>query len=651
MFNTSKRRSSRKSSRVRKNQSCARAAIESLENRTLLSAVYDASAGFSTAHNPNAPWAYGYSTSETSPFILYNSENHSQGIYAWTFPHPPAGVPAVFKNATSAAVFLCGGSLAAGQLFFDPGLNGEYSHIRFTVPTAGNYSISASFFGASQVGTTTDVHILYNGKSLFDGEVTGYLSTSTISKSLSIANVAKGATIDLIVGDGANGRGDSDQTGVTATITQTAPATISGTVFSDANANGKQDTGEKGLAGVQVYIDATHAGHFVPGDPSTVTSATGAYSFTGLAVGTYIVRDEPLTGYVLTAPKAGDLTVTVGSGQVATGNVFAETAIGPFGGKAAGFGRIQAENFDLGGQGTAYSDPGNINKGGLYRPTEGVGIGAIPTADGGGYFVGWTVPGEYLNYTATVAATGTYTLDFRVASQPKGGTFHFDVDGKNVTGELSVPSTGDWNVYTIVSKAGVKLTAGTHLLRLVIDSHGTGVGAAGNFDWFEAVPPNLLVNGNFSAGASGFSSQYPNKAIAGGGYIVASNPTAFGDTTWLSFGDHTTGTGLMMLVDASTVPNQAIWQETVNVSAATLYSFAGWVANVHNGDDPPRLAIYVNNVQIGSTFNVPSAGGIWNPFGATWNSGASKTATIKIVDLNTDIDGNDFALDDFSFGI
>jgi hypothetical protein len=160
---------------------------------------------------------------------------------------------------------------------------------------------------------------------------------------------------------------------------------------------------------------------------------------------------------------------------------------GPFSGTPAPFGRIQAENFDFGGQGVGYYDPGNINRGGLYRPTEGVGIGAIPAADGGGYFVGWTLPGEHLNYTVTVAATGTYTLNFRVAAQGQGGTFHLNVDGKNVTGELSVPNTGNWNVYKIVSKTGVKLTAGAHLLQLVIDSDVASVGAAGNFDWFEAI--------------------------------------------------------------------------------------------------------------------------------------------------------------------
>jgi hypothetical protein len=55
---------------------------------------------------------------------------------------------------------------------------------------------------------------------------------------------------------------------------------------------------------------------------------------------------------------------------------------------------------------------------------------------------------------------------------------------------------------------------------------------------------------------------------------------------------------------------------------------------------------------VGSTFAVPSnPGGVWSAFGASWNSGTSKTATIKIVDLDTNYIGNDFALDDLSFAV
>ncbi len=55
----------------------------------------------------------------------------------------------------------------------------------------------------------------------------------------------------------------------------------------------------------------------------------------------------------------------------------------------------------------------------------------------------------------------------------------------NVTGSLAIPNNG-WDTYQIVSKTGVQLTAGTHVLRLSIDSKNPKLGN-GNFDWFEAV--------------------------------------------------------------------------------------------------------------------------------------------------------------------
>jgi hypothetical protein len=431
---------------------------------------------------------------------------------------------------------------------------------------------------------------------------------------------------------------------------------ITGTVFHDTNGSGVRDADEGGLGGFTVYLDLNNNGKEDAGEPSTTSNSAGQYTFTGLAPGNYTVRiHTPSASYFQTAPPMA-MPMTVGSEQAVAGPLFGEVPIGPFSGKPAPFGLIQAENFDLGGQRNGYYNPTNINRGGLYRPAEGVGIGAIPAADGGGYFVGWTVPGEYLNYTVSVAATASYTLEFRVASQGQGGTFNLHVDGKNLTDELSVPNTGNYNVYTTVSEAGVTLTAGTHLVQLEIDSDVASVGAAGNFDWIQAVktgPPNLLVNGNFAQGAKGFSSQYPNSGTAGGGYLIGPDPAAVFDGTWVDIGDHTTGKGLMLLADASTSANQYVWQETVNVTAGTTYSFAGWAADMHKLDtNVPNLAIYVNNVQIGTTFAVPSnPGGIWSSFGATWKSGSSKTATIKIVDLDTQFAGNDFALDDLSFAV
>jgi len=52
-------------------------------------------------------------------------------------------------------------------------------------------------------------------------------------------------------------------------------ATITGTVFNDANGDGAQDNGETGLAGVQVYATLATSAISSPG-PTTTTNATAA---------------------------------------------------------------------------------------------------------------------------------------------------------------------------------------------------------------------------------------------------------------------------------------------------------------------------------------------------------------------------------------
>ena len=284
-----------------------------------------------------------------------------------------------------------------------------------------------------------------------------------------------------IVGQGFNPKGAAH-----AVLLKPVLASISGVVFKDSNGDGVKQTSESGLAGWTVYADLNNSGEFVSSDPHATTTAAGNYTITGLPAGGFVIRVVPHTGDRQTAPTTATQTL-VAAGQAVAGPSFGEVATGPYSGSPAAFGKIQAENFDLGGQNSGYYNPGNINRGGLYRPAEGVGIGAIPTADGGGYFVGWTHAGEWLDYTVNVAATGTYTLNFRVSSALAGGKFHLNVDGVNVTGSLSIPTTGSYDTYTTVSKTGVHLTAGIHVLRLMIDAPGTGTSAAGNFDWFDAV--------------------------------------------------------------------------------------------------------------------------------------------------------------------
>jgi CSLREA domain-containing protein len=141
---------------------------------------------------------------------------------------------------------------------------------------------------------------------------------------------------------------------------------------------------------------------------------------------------------------------------------------------------VQLEDFDNGGDGVAWHDTDTEHRGGAYRDTA-VDI-QLTTDAGGGYNVGWTKAGEWLEYTADVAKAGTYTVDFRLASNGVGGKFHLEVDGKDVTGQLAVPNTGGWQTWKSVTKTGVSLPAGKHVLRLVMDNVGA-TGSVGNFNY------------------------------------------------------------------------------------------------------------------------------------------------------------------------
>ena len=144
-------------------------------------------------------------------------------------------------------------------------------------------------------------------------------------------------------------------------------------------------------------------------------------------------------------------------------------------------GTVQFENYDAGGADIAYYDTTASNSGGAYR-SNAVDIKAA-TDTGGGYLVGWTAAGEWLNYTVSVATAGTYTLDVRVASSGVGGTFHLEVNGVNKTGAISVPNTGSWSTWKTITKTGVTLAAGTQVIKVVLDSIGPS-GSVANFNWF-----------------------------------------------------------------------------------------------------------------------------------------------------------------------
>jgi endo-1,3(4)-beta-glucanase len=142
-------------------------------------------------------------------------------------------------------------------------------------------------------------------------------------------------------------------------------------------------------------------------------------------------------------------------------------------------GLIQAEDFDYGGEGVAYHDTVASNQGGGYRLSESVDIEGTA---GGGFNVGWTQPGEWMKYTVNVTTPGLYTIVSRVARGTGGsGSFHFEIDGVDISDPVVVQSTSGWQNWTTVSTDVVLLNSGEQVLTVYFDQ------ADINLDHFEFV--------------------------------------------------------------------------------------------------------------------------------------------------------------------
>lgn len=225
--------------------------------------------------------------------------------------------------------------------------------------------------------------------------------------------------------------------------------------------------------------------------------------------------------YLSTAPGAqlSDNTVVARPAIVAT----PPSGSSPYSGTAAAIpGVIQAVNYDLGGEGVAYHDMTPGNSGGVFR-SDGVDIEA---SSAGGYNIGWVAPGEWLNYTADVAAAGQYSISFAVASSGQGGTFHLEMNGANVTGSLTVANSGGWQTWQTIT-ASATLVAGRQVARLIADSNGAS--AVGNFlsIRFAAATPTVTVSGS---PFSGTPAAIPG-TIAASDFDNGAPGTAYADAT------------------------------------------------------------------------------------------------------------------------
>ena len=164
------------------------------------------------------------------------------------------------------------------------------------------------------------------------------------------------------------------------------------------------------------------------------------------------------------------------------------------------------------------------------------------------------------------------------------------------------------------------------------------------------IPYNMVANGDFCGGSIGFTTAYnfiyPGPTSAPPSYAVVTDPSLY-NGAFPSFGDHTSGTGNMLLVDGAGVASMSFWSETINtITPNTDYLFTAWIALAHT--PTPTAQLTINSVPVG-TFTCTSVGGAWVKYQTIWNSGPATSAVLSLQDLNTMSFGNDFVVDDISF--
>ena len=174
----------------------------------------------------------------------------------------------------------------------------------------------------------------FKGKYFFGDYVQGFVQTlDPATKTASPFATGFGKVIDLdVAADGTllvttyDGRVHAIAYKKTTPPPPPGDASYSGYVVNDINRNAKWDSGEKGIGGRTVWIDLDNDGQIDRNEPTAVTADNGKFTFTGLAAGTYKVREVIPTGWNQTYPTNNfGLNATLAAGQAKSGASFQVT--------------------------------------------------------------------------------------------------------------------------------------------------------------------------------------------------------------------------------------------------------------------------------------------------------------------------------------
>lgn len=135
-------------------------------------------------------------------------------------------------------------------------------------------------------------------------------------------------------------------------------------------------------------------------------------------------------------------------------------------------GVVQAEDFDMGGEGISFHDSDTKDEGDAKYRTDNEGVDIVK--GNGGSAIGYTAQGEWLEYTVDVKEAGEYTCEAVVSSGTTGSKFTVArVKGsqRSPLCTINVPQTGNntWGTYkSVTEKLKLKLSEGEQAIRITI---------------------------------------------------------------------------------------------------------------------------------------------------------------------------------------
>lgn len=138
---------------------------------------------------------------------------------------------------------------------------------------------------------------------------------------------------------------------------------------------------------------------------------------------------------------------------------------------------------------------------------------------------------------------------------------------------------------------------------------------------------NLIVNEDFEQGNTGFSSdmQYsPGDLLNPGTYDVLTNPQS-ANPNYYSCGDHTSGSGNMLVANCPAGPNLKAWCQTVAVTPHTEYYYSFWATRAL--DATPSVGLYLND-KFACAAVIPVQPCMWENAHGIWDSGVKTSVQV-----------------------